>query len=63
MTIVNINGKEFEFEKMSDTAKAQVATIQFVDAEIARLNSQLAVFQTAKIAYGRALDEQLNIVS
>jgi hypothetical protein len=62
MTIININGKEFELEKMSDTAKVQVATIQFVDAEIARLNSQLAVFQTAKIAYGRALDEQLAVV-
>lgn len=55
MTTVTINNKEYELEALADEAKAQVNNIQFVDGEMARLNANLAVLQTAKMAYINAL--------
>jgi len=55
MTTVTINGKSYETAALSDVARQQIANIQFVDAEITRLQQQLAVLQTARNAYAAAL--------
>ena len=55
MAIITIDGKEYEFELLSDEAKGQLGSIQFVDAELARLNAQAAALQTARIAYSKEL--------
>jgi hypothetical protein len=57
MVKVNINGSEFDTDNMSDEAKNQLVMLQFTDAEIRRLEGQLAVYRTAKIAYSKALVE------
>ena len=59
MATITIDEKEYDFDALSDDAKAQLASIQFVDAELARLSSQAAALQTARMAYSRALNEQL----
>ena len=46
-------------DDLSPEAQAQVTSLQFVDAEIARLHAQLAVCQTARMAYGNALQAAL----
>jgi hypothetical protein len=38
----------------SDDARAQLQSLQFVDGELARLQSQTAVLQTARMAYAKA---------
>ena len=59
MTTVNIDNKEYELESLSEDAKNQLGMLQFVDAELQRVNAQAAVLQTARIAYSKALNEAL----
>ena len=44
---------------MSDNAKAQLASLQFNEAHINRLRNELAIADTAKIAYVNALKREL----
>jgi hypothetical protein len=59
MATLNLDGREFELETLSDVAKAQLLNIQFTDGEIARLQSLLATLQTARNAYLEALRVEL----
>jgi Family of unknown function (DUF6447) len=59
MTIIKIDDKDYDTESLSDEAKAQLSSIQFVDQELARLQAQAAVLQTARIAYSKALNDAL----
>ncbi|MEM5542950.1 DUF6447 family protein [Sulfitobacter sp. AS92] len=56
---IDIDGKSYEIDKLSDAAKAQLGNIQVVDAEIQRLEQRKAIAQTARNAYARALQEEL----
>ena len=59
MTTIKIDGKDYEVESLSDEAKSQLGSIQFVDSELARLQSRAAALQTARIAYAKALQAAL----
>ncbi len=59
MPIITIDNKEYELDDLSVEAKAQLQSVQFVDAELQRLQAQAAVLQTARIAYAKALTEAL----
>lgn len=52
---VTLDGQEYPFDTLPAEAQAQVANLQFVIQEIARVNAQLAVLHTAKNAYEAAL--------
>ena len=52
---LTLNGKDYDLSQLSDVARAQVANIQLVDAEINRLQQQMAIAQTARNAYVAAL--------
>ena len=54
-----INDKEYDLDDLSETAKSQIVNIQVVDGEIGRLNQQLAIMQTARNAYGKALNGEI----
>jgi hypothetical protein len=60
MTKIKIDNVDYDLDKLSDEAKAQLASIQFVDEELIRLQSKTAAMQTARIAYARALNMSLN---
>ena len=59
MATLTIEGKTYDMDLLSDGAKAQVASLQFVDAELARLNAKIAVYQTARNGYINALKPHL----
>ncbi len=59
MSIIIIDEKEYDTDVLSDEAKAQIVSLQFVDQELQRLNAQAAVLQTARIAYSKALSDLL----
>jgi hypothetical protein len=59
MRTIKIDEKEYDLEHLSDDAKAQLASIQFVDAELQRVNALAAALQTARIAYANALNQAL----
>ena len=60
MTTITIDNKEYVFESLSDKAKAQLSSLQFVDGELARLQAKASVLQTARMAYSKALQDELN---
>ena len=59
MTTINIDNIEYDTDKLSDEAKAQLAYIQFCDQELQRLQAQSAAIQTARMAYAKALQSAL----
>lgn len=56
---VTLDGVSYPLSALSVEAQAQVANLQFVEAEIVRLNNCLAVYQTARNAYKSALNDLL----
>jgi cell division protein ZapA (FtsZ GTPase activity inhibitor) len=59
MAMITIDNKEYNLDTLSDEAKGQLTNVQFVDQELARLQAQVAVLQTARIAYAKALNDAL----
>ena len=62
MATLKIDNKEYDLDTLSDECKAQLASIQFVDQELARLQAQAAALQTAKSAYMQALQNALPVI-
>jgi hypothetical protein len=56
---ITINGTSYASENLSDAAKMQAQNVQVVDAELARLQQQVAIAQTARNAYIAALIESV----
>ena len=56
---VTIDDVEYNLDKLSDNAKAQIANMQFVDAQLLQLNNEWAVSDTARIGYTNALKAEL----
>lgn len=56
---IKIDDVEYNYDNLSENAKAQLASIQFVDAQIQQLNSEWAVADTARIGYTNALKSEL----
>lgn len=61
MKIIKIDGREYELDKMSESAKAQLQCVQYVDAELVRLGMQTAVLKTARAGYMKALNQALQV--
>ena len=59
MAKIKIDDVEYDTEDMNDNAKAQVASLQFNEAHMNRLKNELAIADTAKIAYINALSKEL----
>ena len=60
MANVTIDGKEYDYDKLSDKAKGNLASLQYVQSELKRISAQANVLKTAESAYGSALKEELN---
>lgn len=56
---VTIDGTTFKLADLSENARNQLLNLQVTDAEIKRLNQQLAIYQTARAAYANALSGEL----
>jgi len=56
---ITIDNTDYDLDTLSDAAKAQIANLQTVDRRIAGLQEELAIHQTARIAYANALKAQL----
>lgn len=59
MPTINIDNIDYDTDKLSDKAKAQLVSLQFCDQELARLQAQAAALQTARMAYVKALQAAL----
>ena len=59
MPNITIDNQDYDLDSLSDEAKAQLASLQFVDSELQRLTAQTAILQTARMAYANALKAAL----
>lgn len=59
MATITIDNKSYDTETLSEEVRGQLASLQFVDGEIMRLQAQLAAMQTARMAYANALKAEL----
>ncbi len=60
MPTIKIDDQEYNTDDLSDKAKEQIVSLQFVQAELKRLEAQTAVFRTAASAYTSALKNEVN---
>tara|TARA_B100000902_G_C26887522_1_gene705706 strand:+ start:323 stop:514 length:192 start_codon:yes stop_codon:yes gene_type:complete len=59
MATINIDGKDYDLDDLNEAAKSQLMSLQFVQGELKRLESQMAVHRTAAQAYSVALKNEL----
>ena len=59
MQTVKINDKEYDFDALSEEVKSHVKSLQYVDAELQRLNMQRAALQTARATYAKAIGDAM----
>jgi hypothetical protein len=57
---LTIDNVEYKLSDLSDNAKNQLMNIRVTDQEITRLQQQLAIAQTARVAYSNALKAELS---
>ena len=63
MPTIKIDNQDYDLDTLSTEARTQLQSLQFVDAELARLQAQAAVLQTARMAYAKGLNEALPMLS
>ena len=55
MTIIKIDGKDYDTEKLSKEVKVELARLRQCDQKIRQLEVDLAIAQTARKSYAMAL--------
>ena len=56
---ITVDDVEYQLSEMSDDAKAQLSSIQFVDQQVQQLQNEWAVSDTARLGYQAALKSEL----
>ena len=59
MPKISIDGIEYNTEDLTDNGKAQLASLQFLEVQMNKLKSELAVYQTARTVYVSTLKAEL----
>lgn len=60
MPKITIDEIEYNTEDLSDNGKAQLASLQFLEVQMNKIKSEVAVYQTARNAYITALKSELS---
>lgn len=63
MPKITVDGVEYNTEDLTDNGKAQLASLQFLEAQMNKLKNEIAVYNTAKNSYIAALKEELKSVT
>lgn len=56
---ITIDGKEHDLNDLSEKARQQIFNLRMTDQEIEHLQQRLAIAQTARTSYSRALEAEL----
>ena len=59
MPKITVDGIEYNTEDLSENGKAQLASLQFLEAQMNKLKSEVAVYQTARNTYTAMLKKEL----
>ena len=60
MPKITVDNIEYNTEDLSDNGKAQLASLQFLEVQMNKLKSEIAVYQTARNSYIVALKSELD---
>lgn len=60
MPKITVDGVEYNTEDLTDNGKAQLASLQFLEAQMKKIKAEIAVYQTARSAYISALKAELS---
>lgn len=63
MPKITIDGLDYNTEDLSDNGKAQLASLQFLEAQMNKIRAEIAVYKTARLSYAKALKEALEQAS
>lgn len=61
--VITIDGIEYQLDQLSTEVNNQIINVRLVDQEIRRLQIKLAIAQTARAAYAKALKVELENLS
>jgi hypothetical protein len=56
--IITIDGTNYELDRLSQTARDTIASLQFVEEQILQTQNEWAICDTARIAYTFALKRE-----
>lgn len=59
MPKITLDDIEYNTEDLSENGKAQFASLQFLEVQMSKIKSEIAVYQTARQTYIAALKQQL----
>ena len=59
MPKITVEGIEYNTEDLSENGKSQLASLQFLEVQMNKLKSEIAVYQTARNSYVAALKAEL----
>lgn len=57
--VVTLDGVSYSIDQLSETARQTLASIRFCDGAIQQRQNELAIVDTARLAYGAALKREL----
>ncbi len=59
MPKITVDDIEYNTEDLSDNGKAQLASLQFLEAQMNKLKAEVAVYETARNSYSALLKSEL----
>ena len=59
MPTITVDGTEYNTEDLSDNGKAQLASLQFLEVQMKKLQNEINVYRTARNTYVQALKAEL----
>ena len=59
MPKIKVDDVEYNTEDLTDNGKAQLASLQFLEVQMTKIQNEISVYQTARNAYVAALKEEL----
>lgn len=59
MPKITVDGIDYHTEDLTDDGKAQLASLQFLEAQMQKLRNEIAVYETARQSYAKVLKAEL----
>ena len=60
MPKIKVDDIEYNTEDLSENGKAQLASLQFLEVQMKKIEAEIAVYQTARNTYIAALKSELS---
>jgi hypothetical protein len=59
MPKITIDDIDYHTEDLTETGRAQLVSLQFLEGQMQKIRQEMAVYQTAQVAYAQALKAEI----